>query len=131
MDRQNTKYRPVSFLTEAENRVMFHLIAAMDLFEMICEKDPQDPSDTYNFGHYLDAAKSAVIMRGARRMDPETLIIHKRKATEFKRRGTQQDPKMWDAAVKRMNELFGEDPLEAVTEPELDGGESDESPEGN
>lgn len=131
MEKQNTKYRPVSFLTEAENRVMFHLIAATELFEAVCEKDPQDPSDTYNFGHYIDAAKNAVIMRGARRMDPETLIIHKRKSVEFNRAGTQQDPKVWNAAVKRMNELFGEDPFDQINTSDVSGGESNESPERN
>lgn len=64
----------ISILTDDENRCMQYLIAALNLFNKICQDDPQDPTDSYNFGHYVDAAKSAIIVRGARRLDPEHLM---------------------------------------------------------
>lgn len=129
---ERANFRSISFLTKDENQVMYHLIKATELFDQLCEKDPQSPTDDYNFGHYVDAAKNAVILRGARRMDPETLIIERRKKSQFIKQGTQQDPAMWDAAEKRMDKLFGENPLNfCMTENGSDGGESGESSEGN
>lgn len=64
----------ILILTDDENRCMQYLIAALNLFNKICQDDPQDPTDSYNFGHYVDAAKSAIIVRGARRLDPEHLM---------------------------------------------------------
>lgn len=61
-------------LTNEENEVMWHLSEAQKIFSQCCTDEPQDPADMYNFGHYLDAARNAVIMRGARRLDPEHLI---------------------------------------------------------
>lgn len=71
-DQKN--YTPINFLTDPENMVMQHLLQAADLFDEICHQEPQDPADTFNFGHYIDAAKSAVILRGARRIDPNVLL---------------------------------------------------------
>lgn len=64
----------VNFLTPIENEVMEHLRKAQELFDELCVLEPQDPSDSYNFGHYVDAAKNAVVIRGARRMDPDNLL---------------------------------------------------------
>lgn len=71
---EHKEYTPIHFLTKQENEVMQHLMKAMDLFDEICHEDPQDPADTFNFGHYIDAAKGAVILRGARRMEPNVLL---------------------------------------------------------
>lgn len=67
----------INFLTDKENEVMLHLNAAMRLFRELGDEDPQDPTDTYNFGHYVDAARNAVILRGARRIDPKHLMPNK------------------------------------------------------
>lgn len=67
----------IKFLTPAENEVLTHLKTAQELFDHLCAGEPQDSSDTYNFGHYVDAAITAVIIRGARRMDPENLLSKK------------------------------------------------------
>lgn len=64
----------VSFLTDSENACIQLLNEAQKLFNKISDNDPQDPSDTYNFGHYLAAARNAVIIRGARRLDPDNLM---------------------------------------------------------
>lgn len=64
----------ISILTDDENRCMQYLIAALNLFNKICQDDPQDPTDSYNFGHYVDAARTSIIVRGARRLDPEHLM---------------------------------------------------------
>lgn len=64
----------IKFLNVKENECLSHLNAALEIFAELCSQDPQHPSDTYNFGHYVDAARHAVIMRGARRLDPENLL---------------------------------------------------------
>lgn len=76
---ENQEFHPISFLTKQENEVMEHLVAAMELFDQLSVNDPQNPLDTFNFGHYIDAAKSAVILRGARRADPENLLPKRNK----------------------------------------------------
>lgn len=65
---------PISFLTEDENNIMEHLNVAMSMYDELCTRDPQSPLDTFNFGHYIEAARNAVLLRGARRMDPEHLM---------------------------------------------------------
>ena len=75
---EHKEYAPIHFLTDQENEVMKYLMKAMDLFDEICHEDPQDPADTFNFGHYIDAAKGAVILRGARRMEPNVLLKPKK-----------------------------------------------------
>ncbi|WP_300944097.1 hypothetical protein [uncultured Duncaniella sp.] len=65
---------PVSFLTAEENACLAALARAQKLFDTICAEQPQVATDSYNFGHYIDAARNSVIMRGARRMDPDTLL---------------------------------------------------------
>ena len=75
---EHKEYAPIHFLTNQENEVMTYLMKAMDLFDEICHEDPQDPADTFNFGHYIDAAKGAVILRGARRMEPNVLLKPKK-----------------------------------------------------
>lgn len=68
------KCTPISFLNDEENCIIDHLAAAMELYNQLCIENPQSPLDTFNFGHYIEAAKNAVLLRGARRMDPEKLI---------------------------------------------------------
>lgn len=60
----------ISFLTEGENMCLAYLNMAQEIFDEQCEASPQSPSDSYNFGHYVDAARNAVLIRGARRLDP-------------------------------------------------------------
>ncbi|MCM1531861.1 MAG: hypothetical protein NC114_06275 [Ruminococcus flavefaciens] len=69
--------RPVSinFLTPQENECLELLVQAQDMFDAICKQDPQNSTDAYNFGHYVDAARTAVLVRGARRMDSENLLV--------------------------------------------------------
>lgn len=64
----------VHFLTEQENECLELLLQAQDIFDKICEESPQSPTDSYNFGHYLDAARSAILLRGARRLDEDNLL---------------------------------------------------------
>ena len=64
----------VNFLTPEENQCLEYLLLAQDLFDKICEENPQFGADTFNFGHYCDAARNAFIIRGARRADPENLL---------------------------------------------------------
>ena len=61
-------------LTPLENECLTYLEKAQELFNRIVSEDPQDSGDGYNFGHYVDAARNAVIIRGARRADPDNLI---------------------------------------------------------
>lgn len=68
----------VNFLTSKENECLELLLSAQDLFDEICSEYPQASSDTYNFGHYMDAARNAILMRGARRIDTENLLIRHR-----------------------------------------------------
>jgi len=68
----------VKFLTPEENSCLYHLKEAQRIFNDVCEEDPQSPTDSYNFGHYVDAAVDAVIIRGARRIDPENLLAKKK-----------------------------------------------------
>ena len=63
-----------NFLTPMENSVLYHLVEAERIFTALNLQDQQDASDVYNFGHYLDAAKNAVMIRAVRRLDPEHLI---------------------------------------------------------
>lgn len=72
----------VNFLTATENEVLSHLKRAQELFDELCANEPQDPADTYNFGHYVDAAVNAVIIRGARRIDPANLMPKKKDRNE-------------------------------------------------
>lgn len=67
----------IKFLTEKENECMEHLLQAQSIFDEICVESPQDATDSFNFGHYIDAARQAVILRGARRLDPENLLNKK------------------------------------------------------
>ena len=69
----------IKFLTYKENIIYNKLKECVDMFDEISKEDPQDPADTYNFGHYIDAAISAVLLRGARRMDTENLLNKKSK----------------------------------------------------
>ena len=73
-EAKNVDENKISILTDDENQCMQYLIAALNLFNKICQDDPQDPTDSYNFGHYVDAAKTSIIVRGARRLDPEHLM---------------------------------------------------------
>lgn len=72
--------RPVNigFLTPKENECMELLLQAQDIFDEICGESPQSSTDSYNFGHYLDAARSSILVRGARRLDPENLLVKHR-----------------------------------------------------
>lgn len=69
----------IKFLTPKENVIYNKLKECVSMFDEISTEDPQDPADTYNFGHYIDAAISAVLLRGARRMDIENLLNKNRK----------------------------------------------------
>lgn len=64
----------INFLTAEENLCMEYLLQAQDLFDKICANDPQNGADSYNFGHYVDAARNAILVRGCRRLDPENLL---------------------------------------------------------
>lgn len=64
----------IDFLTTEENMCMEYLLMAQDIFDKICSDSPQNPGDSYNFGHYVDAARNAILVRGCRRMDPENLM---------------------------------------------------------
>lgn len=72
----------VKFLTELENRCLGLVNEAQSLFDQICEEDPQSASDSFNFGHYIDAARDAILIRGARRMDPANLLPPKRESVD-------------------------------------------------
>lgn len=72
-------FNKIRFLTEQENDVMYHLYEAMRIFTEISEVDQQSTHDLFDFGHYIDAAKNAVLLRGARRMDPDNLIVKRTK----------------------------------------------------
>ena len=63
---------------------MEHLLQAQAIFDEICLESPQDVIDSFNFGHYIDAARQAVILRGARRLDPENLLNKKSKSIPIK-----------------------------------------------
>lgn len=64
----------IKFLTAKENLCMEYLLQAQDLFDQICGEDPQSSADSYNFGHYVDAARNSILIRGARRGDPDNLL---------------------------------------------------------
>lgn len=64
----------INFLTDQENQCLELLLQAQEIFDTICMESPQSSADTYNFGHYVEAARTAVLLRGARRMDPENLL---------------------------------------------------------
>jgi len=64
----------VKFLTAEENLCLEYLLQAQDLFDRICVNDHQNTADSYNFGHYVDAARNAILVRGCRRMDPDNLL---------------------------------------------------------
>lgn len=68
------QFQRINFLTEKENDVMYHLFEALRIFTEITEVDQQSTHDLFDFGHYIDAANNAVLLRGARRMDPEHLL---------------------------------------------------------
>lgn len=68
----------INFLTPQENECMELLLKAQDIFDKICDDSPQSPTDSYNFGHYLDAARSAILVRGARRLDADNLLVKHR-----------------------------------------------------
>lgn len=68
----------IKFLTPLENRCIRLINEAQELFDTLCEQDPQSPVDSFNFGHYADAARNAILVRGARRMDPENLLPKKK-----------------------------------------------------
>lgn len=68
--------KDITFLTNAENRVMQHLVAAYKEFYAITMDDQQSAMDLVNFGHYLHAAQTALMVRGARRLDPDNLLNH-------------------------------------------------------
>lgn len=72
----------ISFLTEKENQVMQHLVQAYNIFSEITEEDQQATNDLFDFGHYLDAAQNALLVRGARRMDPDNLLAKKTNVRE-------------------------------------------------
>lgn len=64
----------INFLTPEENQCFELLLQAQDIFDEICKESPQSPGDSYNFGHYLEAARGSLLIRGARRMDADNLI---------------------------------------------------------
>ncbi|MCM1230218.1 MAG: hypothetical protein NC489_08795 [Ruminococcus flavefaciens] len=90
--------RPVNikFLTASENECMELLVQAQDLFDAICKQDPQNSTDAYNFGHYVDAARTAILARGARRMDPENLLV--------KHSPNESTTKAFDALMKKITD---------------------------
>ena len=67
------EFIPLKFLTEKENNVLYHLERAQQLFDQLAIDDPQVSTDSFNFGHYIDAARTSVIIRGARRLDESYL----------------------------------------------------------
>lgn len=85
--------RPASikFLTAEENLCMEYLLLAQDLFDKICTNDPQNVADSYNFGHYVDAARNAVLIRGARRMDSDNLLKQSNQSRAAKVTPTMQE----------------------------------------
>lgn len=68
----------INFLTPDENQCYELLLQAQDLFDKICEDSPQSSTDAYNFGHYLDAARQSILIRGVRRQDPDNLLTRHR-----------------------------------------------------
>lgn len=64
----------VSFLSKDENACLELLLQAQDLFDKLCTEEPQNSKDAYNFGHYLDAAMTSLVIRGCRRLDPDNLM---------------------------------------------------------
>lgn len=75
----NNTGKKVNFLTEKENIIMRYLDEAQKLFDEVSLEDPQNSLDSFNFGHYVDAARGAVILRGARRIDPDALMPNREK----------------------------------------------------
>lgn len=69
-----TEFKKISFLNEKENLILRYLVEAQRMFDELSVEDPQHPMDSFNFGHYVDAAKNAVVLRGARRIDPVALM---------------------------------------------------------
>lgn len=67
------EFIPLKFLTEKENNVLYHLERAQQLFDQLAVDEPQVSTDSFNFGHYIDAARTSVIIRGARRLDESYL----------------------------------------------------------
>lgn len=65
---------PISFLTPKENEVMQHLVNAYNAFAELTLEDQQATNDLFDFGHYMNAAQSVLLVRGARRMDPDNLL---------------------------------------------------------
>lgn len=98
---KDKEFHPINFLTPSENMIMECLCKAEELFNRVCEEDPQSSTDSYNFGHYIDAAKSAVILRGARRMDPESLLPHHN--SSFRDQFTTQE---YDSMLSRINGML-------------------------
>lgn len=68
------EFKKISFLNEKENLILRYLVEAQRMFDELSVEDPQHPMDSFNFGHYVDAAKNAVVLRGARRIDPVALM---------------------------------------------------------
>lgn len=64
----------VKFLTDRENQCLELLLQAQEIFDEICMESPQSSADTYNFGHYVEAARTAILLRGARRIDHDNLL---------------------------------------------------------
>ena len=67
------EFIPLKFLTEKENNVLYHLERAQQLFDQLAIDEPQVSTYSCNFGHYIAAARSSVIIRGARRLDESYL----------------------------------------------------------
>lgn len=109
MQEYEKQFHAVKFLTPVENLILECLCKAADLFEELCDKDPQNPTDGYNFGHYIDAAKNAVIMRGARRMDPDTLLNHHHHMETFKDSFNEHE---YDKIIETIKGMVPVDPSE-------------------
>lgn len=76
------EFKKISFLNEKENLILRYLVEAQRMFDELSVEDPQHPMDSFNFGHYVDAAKNAVVLRGARRIDPVALMPKHESHTE-------------------------------------------------
>lgn len=81
----------IKFLTVEENLCMEYLLLAQDMFDKICANDPQSGADSYNFGHYVDAARNSILIRGSRRMDPENLLMRSSGTSAAKITPTMQE----------------------------------------
>lgn len=103
----------INFLTEDENQCFELLLQAQDLFDKICDETASSPTDAYNFGHYLDAARYAILVHGVRRFDPDNLLTRSRIAQTLldrdKETGSQDRNVVMDA-IGRNSTMPSTDP---------------------